>query len=784
MGSEPPPGGGPPLQEEMPMEQRESSPLRRLEISELPKVVPLKLQKTDADTYRVSVDAQVSEEEGDGHGSVGNGRAAVTMAALNDALAEVTHAEGGVDGLEVRASSSMKGDLELAVGGIKAHLSNFLTIAGSGREMLDEGLEIPGCELPQSRVHQAEYINLVLSVPACGYRCPVKTCTWTLFPYEAAKKGEKNRVLVRDKDRHLMVLDETPKLRASEIMEHWEQNHFPSCVSGALKVNCPFVSPEGDACSAKVVPRANDLRRHIHSVHGEEGAEVYDVRALCLAVQDNYVKRPQLPQITSERLEGAYSRGMAIRSGCVRNMLSVSGSDGSARPLKRKHDPQGVKAAAKVAPTPAPSQSVQRSSRSSRREPSSSSARGGQSSERSDGFSVVGPKKQRTGSGHSDRRSRRGEGNVAPCAQNPSRHGSELPKCNQPSAKSNRTSAWRATELRKAEEIERVRLETQARHDRARAAFTPRRDALAKLCRGLTDRVQFLPSMPASGGKPVHFVSYEKALVEMADLTRRFLCELSEIQVNLLDQCAVAHPRVQRGEHFTDDLARQIVARSKEPARGVAAPRPAVIAAAAGAPHQLAVNAIPAVVTYASGKGPGVKMIEKPLASGISFTWDGTAPSGAHPNPTPGFTIPRLRSEAAVTTGSADRAQVTEGGGKGVAAGSMVAPRRDASSSAQPLASSSVAAGAPSTEPVVKDRAREPSSHDQQVNMVIDTPQQEADRPINAGWHLQVDDARGLMSHLTGMIDILLTGPLASECGEAGRAFIEKCLHAKPPNQE
>ena len=69
-------------------------------------------------------------------------------------------------------------------------LDNHLLIEGHAHEQLDESMEILASSLPESRQNAEEYQNLILCSVACGWKCPVNSCNYTVHPRSGKQHGK------------------------------------------------------------------------------------------------------------------------------------------------------------------------------------------------------------------------------------------------------------------------------------------------------------------------------------------------------------------------------------------------------------------------------------------------------------------------------------------------------------------------------------------------------------------------------------------------------------------
>ena len=111
----------------------------------------------------------------------------------------------------------------------------------------EDSVKLLGADFPQSRRDSAlRWRNLALAVAACGYKCPVKPCTYKLAPC-LGKIAKGN--LERDAAGHLLCLLDEPQVR-EEIFDHWELNHCPASTIAQIKAPCPYFDADGKGCSS------------------------------------------------------------------------------------------------------------------------------------------------------------------------------------------------------------------------------------------------------------------------------------------------------------------------------------------------------------------------------------------------------------------------------------------------------------------------------------------------------------------------------------------------------
>ena len=76
--------------------------------------------------------------------------------------------------------------------------------SSEGAERLETSVEFSEAELPQSKVDDATlHRNLVIAFTACGYKCPVERCAYTLPPLVGMKTKLERvlRVLYQKRER-------------------------------------------------------------------------------------------------------------------------------------------------------------------------------------------------------------------------------------------------------------------------------------------------------------------------------------------------------------------------------------------------------------------------------------------------------------------------------------------------------------------------------------------------------------------------------------------------------
>ena len=143
------------------------------------KVLPMKLVRDALNCYRsvnqpLRVDSELEDDEDGLHIDFGD----VTRTLL-ETCADSAKARR-VDSDEKSSHSRRPSVL----------LDNYLLIEGHGRELLDESVELLASELPQGRQSAEEYQNLILGFVACGWKCPLKSCDYTVHPRSGRQVGQ------------------------------------------------------------------------------------------------------------------------------------------------------------------------------------------------------------------------------------------------------------------------------------------------------------------------------------------------------------------------------------------------------------------------------------------------------------------------------------------------------------------------------------------------------------------------------------------------------------------
>ena len=210
-----------------------------------------------------------SQEETDGEtaGQEGHNvsRDGITLSALQSAIELVTsearddaQAQGAVHTpMHTDICSPTPEDAQAGTSaGPQPARENYLCIDGKERVQLEDSVEMRGVDFPQARGDEAQLQrNLVSALAACGYKCPVKSCSYKLAP-RIGKIAKEH--LEQDAAGHLLRLLDEPQVR-EEIFDHWELNHCPASALAQVKAQCPYFDGDSKGCASWLHPKPFDL---------------------------------------------------------------------------------------------------------------------------------------------------------------------------------------------------------------------------------------------------------------------------------------------------------------------------------------------------------------------------------------------------------------------------------------------------------------------------------------------------------------------------------------------
>ena len=89
-----------------------------------------------------------------------------------------------------------------------------------------------------------------------------------------------------------------------------------------MKAQCPYFE-NSKGCSRWLHPKPYDPKRHLLTVHGVEATSQYDLKAKCDRVNKSKPTRPAFEPVTARELTDAFTRGVAVRAGCIANLLDT-----------------------------------------------------------------------------------------------------------------------------------------------------------------------------------------------------------------------------------------------------------------------------------------------------------------------------------------------------------------------------------------------------------------------------------------------------------------------------
>ena len=176
---------------------------------------------------------------------------------------------------------------------------------------MDESGELLASELPQDRQRAEEYQNLILGFVACGWKCSLKSCDYTVHPRPGRQVGREER----DKAKRLEALTVVPMNRDDLIFDHWEQHHFPASYSSRLKAQCPYFEEGGLGCPMMCYPKTHNLKKHLTTDLKVVDVAQYGLAERCRKVMEEAPKKPPFVPFSEQELTAAFARGLAVRTG-------------------------------------------------------------------------------------------------------------------------------------------------------------------------------------------------------------------------------------------------------------------------------------------------------------------------------------------------------------------------------------------------------------------------------------------------------------------------------------
>ena len=86
-----------------------------------------------------------------------------------------------------------------------------------------------------------------------------------------------------------------------------------------VKAQCPYFDADSKGCSSWLHSKPFDLKRHLSSVHGVVDTKQYNLKAKCDRVNKSKPTRPAFEPVTARELTDAFTRYVAVRTGCIAN---------------------------------------------------------------------------------------------------------------------------------------------------------------------------------------------------------------------------------------------------------------------------------------------------------------------------------------------------------------------------------------------------------------------------------------------------------------------------------
>ena len=311
-----------------------------------------------------------------------------------------------------------------------------------------------------------------------------------------------------------------------------------------------------------------------------------------------------------------------------------------------------------------------------------------------------------------------------------------------------------------------------------RQIFLSRRGEVLAPVTAYKDRVSFLPSLPATATLPSRTLGYNHALVEMVLQGRTFLEQFAKEHTRLVQQVRRLGLGQELGENAVDDALAGVAAGKNSSNPGPVHPVARQVAAAAGTPGALAVDATPPPPRNLPPSN--VQTLEPSVVTKVNCVQETPPASAVNVAPTPetnGVVEEERRSYATVVSNTSLAA--TSSGTVTGPFGNMVplTGRPMSRVVAPPATTVGVPGPSPRGEEPMLQEAADPSRGE--LPTVAPAPYLASPDSL-APPEMRVL-ARGLMSNLNEMVDMMLRGPLASLCQEEGAALCRSFTTSSSP---
>lgn len=661
----------------------------------------------------------------------------------------------------------------------KLVLDNYLNVDGVGRVLLDESVELRGVDFPQSREDSAQsHRNLVKAYATCGFKCPARGCSHQVAP----RAGMKLASLERDEGYHLLSLSVEPQLREGAIFSHWESEHCPAGTTARVKAACPYFDNEGRACPQTLTPLVYDLKRHLKNVHGVADKDIasYNLRERCAKVSKSASSRPVFAPFREEELTDAYTRGFMVRSGLVKNKLlrdqrpvSPSRPQGQRRRRNSVEQPELVPILIENAGQrpPAPKKVKPNVTSGAQRNQSLAAPTADSRAQGEGEF-----KPASTGKSRRRHRERKHKSGVSsPGDLNPRQYGvtpvslNTLPsKTTRSRVKTASAPAARGKGRASVTNVPAVSVDKQT--------FRTRRGDLMGPVRAFGDRIGYLPSLPVTANLPTRTLGYNVALVEMVLQGRTFITQFAGEYTRLVQQVRSLGMAHELGSHVVDTMLAGVAGGEIASIPGVVPPTVRRVAAAAGAPGDQAVDAaspprrLPLKVDLPT--------VEPCAVVAVNCVLEAVEPTAKVPESTLSVSVEDARvlyATALVRDAATSSVQP-----RASCSGMVTLQPRPMTRVVTPAVSVPVLTGPPSQEEEVMD-AEEANPPGGEPTLYSEAPTPGDPDPTHPEELTAM--ARGLMSNLNQMVDMMLRGPLASLCQEEGLALQQRFTSPSSPRQ-
>lgn len=445
---------------------------------------------------------------------------------------------------------------------------------GACEELLEQSVGIEAVMLPHDRSSTVAYGDLMRAVILAGFKCPIACCDWVT---PSTKNVCDRKEMRRDLAGRALTIPGKIFVDMNQIAQHWETSHMFPVVQTQLKAQCISIDENtGLRCTTMLSASLSDLRRHMERMHAYVTCN-RDSEARMAESVEKVPKRTMPPRMKEEEVEELFNQGLVLRNGNSKPLINsplgeIAGTTRRKKVPVASAERRSREVNSVTLTTPAPGVSPDRRERSLQRrggdeaKSSSGSVKAkrslSQASTHSDTFTLVG--KRRSGKDKKAKKQKR----LVDAEFNPAKFGVQpIDMMSLPATTSTKKSASKKSKVlelrdeeRRSATLNKMVDPDKVRDQRELEAFLKMRTSALQEIEELRSQIARLPQRPNSTVDQREYFPPREAMHLMANMNRAFLPKFSRTHTRLLStMCRLGVPKDPRNDGLADSVFRTVV---------------------------------------------------------------------------------------------------------------------------------------------------------------------------------------------------------------------------------